>query len=206
MPKRHVKKGDYLYLHADDADKVFFIHSGVLKIVSLPNKSHELILTIVLQGDVFGELSVFGGDSRMEYAQAIEDSVVCALDKNQVSVLMREVIPFREYIFKLIGLRISSVQKRLESMLFKDARTRIMEFIIDQAVKAGRMRNGVVNLPNYLTHQEIASYTGSSRQTVTTVLNQLREESLLEFDRKRFTILNFDLLQSMVNGHEFVVN
>ena len=50
--------------------------------------------------------------------------------------------------------------------------------------------DGSLVLRNYLTHQEIASYTGTSRQTVTTVLNELREDKILDFNRKQITIKN----------------
>ena len=90
-----------------------------------------------------------------------------------------------------MGQRVVYTQKRLESLLFKDAKTRVAEYVLEQADRNGRtLHDGSVVLRNYLTHQEIASYTGTSRQTVTTVLNQFRENELLDFDRKKITVKN----------------
>ncbi len=196
MAKRYLKKGDFIYLTDDDSDKVFFIHEGAVKIATMPNDNGEMVRAILQPGEIFGELSIFGEEKRMEYAQAIENSMICILEREAVVSLMRDVKPFREFLNKLVGQRVIYTQKRLESMLFKDARTRIVDYILEQAQKVGRVKRGIVTLPNYLTHQEIASYTGTSRQTVTTVLNQLRDEELLEFDRKKFMIMNLESLEA----------
>jgi CRP-like cAMP-binding protein len=199
MPKRNFKKGDQIYMTDDDADKIFFIHEGAVKIAALQPDGQEVVRALLHPGEIFGELAVFGEEKRQEYAVALEDSMICVLEKDQAIGLMRDVAPFREFFNQLIGQRVIFTQKRLEAIIFKDARTRIIEFVLDQARKVGRVKRGVVTLPNHLTHQEISSFTGTSRQTVTTVLNQLREKELFEFDRKKFMILDMDALEAEIS-------
>lgn len=190
QPKRGYKKSEFVYFSDDQADKVFFIHEGAVKIAGYTEDGNEIIKAILHPGEIFGELAVYGESKRTDYAQAVEETQVCVLDRSEVVTLMRDVNDFQQFLNRLMGERVIMTQKRLASLLYKDARTRIAEYILEQADKRSKNSKDGVVLRNYLTHQEIASYTGTSRQTVTTVLNQFRESGLIDFDRKKIIIKN----------------
>jgi len=97
-------------------------------------------------------------------------------------------------IFKLIGFRFRKLERRLESLVFKDARTRIVEFIKEMAQERGQKVGFETMVKNQLTHQDIANLTGTSRQTVTTILNDLRDRNLINFDRRKILIRDMDKL------------
>jgi len=195
QPQRYFKKGEFIYFTDDTADKVFFINSGAVKIGTYTEDGNEVIKATLHSGEIFGELAVYGEDKRSDYAQAMEDTNLCILKGSEVSGLMRDVKGFQAFLNKLMGQRIIYTQKRLEGMLFKDARTRIAEYILEEAQKHGRIKSGRVTLKNYLTHQEIANFTGTSRQTVTTILNDFREQGLIDFDRKKIIINHMEKLE-----------
>ena len=80
------------------------------------------------------------------------------------------------------------MERRIESLVFKDARTRIVEFLREMAEEKGQKVGFEMMIKNHLTHKDIASLTGTSRQTVTTVMNELRDENIINFDRRRILI------------------
>ncbi len=195
QPKKSYKKSEFIYFTNDTSDKVFFIHEGAVKIGSYTPDGNEVIKAILHPGEIFGELSVYGEEKRNDYAQAVEDTELCILEKSNVSSLMRDVKGFRAFLNRLMGQRVIYTQKRLEGMLFKDARTRIAEYILEEAEKHGRHKSGRVTLKNFLTHQEIANFTGTSRQTVTTILNEFRDGGLIDFDRKKIMINDMEKME-----------
>ncbi|RMG71102.1 MAG: Crp/Fnr family transcriptional regulator [Bacteroidetes bacterium] len=200
MPKRHFKKGEFIYFSDDTADKVFFIHQGAVKIAGYAPSGEEMIKAILHPGEIFGELAVFGEEKRQDFAQAIEDTEVCIQTREMVVSLMRDVNSFGRFLNTLVGRRVIYTQKRMESLLFKDARTRVIEYVLEQAEKNGKtLLDGAISLRNYLTHQEIANYTGTSRQTVTTVLNGLREGRVIDFDRKKIIIRQPEALRAQAS-------
>lgn len=200
QPKKAYKKGEFIYFSDDHSDKVFFIHKGAVKIAGYTEDGNEMIKAILHPGEVFGEMAVYGEEKRNDYAAAVEDTEVCILSKEDVVGLMRDVSGFQAFLNRLMGQRVIYTQKRLESLLFKDAKTRVAEYVLEQADKNGRkIMDGSVVLRNYLTHQEIANFTGTSRQTVTTVLNQFRDDNILDFDRKRIRIKDIDRLRAERN-------
>ena len=89
---------------------------------------------------------------------------------------------------KLMGSRVLEIESRLESLIFKDSRTRIINFLLELAEKKGERVGYEVVVRKFLTHQEIANLTATSRQTVTTVLNDLRGKEMIKFDRRRLLI------------------
>ena len=97
-------------------------------------------------------------------------------------------------ILKLIGLRLMKLERKLELLVFKDARTRIIEFLKDAAAWKGKKVGMETMIHTKLTHKDIASLTGTSRQTVTTILNELKDQNLINFDRRKILIRDLEKL------------
>jgi CRP/FNR family cyclic AMP-dependent transcriptional regulator len=136
-----------------------------------------------------------GEEKRVDFAQAMEDTVICPLTIEELKQLMYENKELSFKILKLIGLRIMKLERKLELLVFKDARTRIVEFLKDAAEWKGKKVGFETQIQTSLTHKDIASLTGTSRQTVTTILNDLKEKNLINFNRKQILIRDLDSLR-----------
>ncbi len=189
------KKGTNIYLPEDDADKLFLINEGRIKIGVYGNGGKEIIKSIIGKGEVFGELAVVGETKRRDFAFAMEDTHVCVIPLDELNGLMKENSGLQLYLMKVIGNRILSVEKRLESLVFKDSRSRIIEYLLELATTRGQRVGYEMLVRKFNTHQEIANLTATSRQTVTTILNELRTRNLITFDRKRLLIRDLELLE-----------
>jgi len=192
------KKGDYVYMPEDSSDKIFFIISGKIKIGSYRENDKEVAHTILQKGDVFGELAMIGETSRKDFAQAIEDSEIIPIKLEEVKKQMKNHSGLSILIMKMMGARVHEMEQRLESLVFKDSRTRIIEFIILSLEKSGQRIGYEWVLRNFITHQDIANITATSRQTVTMVLNELKNENIIHFDRKRLLIRDLDRLKAEI--------
>jgi CRP-like cAMP-binding protein len=87
------------------------------------------------------------------------------------------------------------MENRLQSLVFKDSRTRIIDYLVSLVHKKGQRVGYEMLVRKFLTHQEIANLTATSRQTVTTVLNELRNKDILTFDRKRLLVRDMEALE-----------
>ena len=97
-------------------------------------------------------------------------------------------------VTKMIGFRLQKIERRLESLIFKDARTRIIDFIVDLGNEKGKPIGKEILVKHNLTHQDIANLTATSRQTVTTILNELKDMDLLYLERNKVLIRNINKL------------
>ncbi len=192
------QKGEYIFLPDEHSDRVYFITQGRVKIGTYSDAGKEVTKVILSGGEVFGELALVGEEKRRDFAYAMEDTQVCILSVQDMRSLMREYNALSLFIMKLLAGRVVEMEQRLESLVFKDSRTRIVEFLHELAEKKGRQVGFEREVRRFMTHQDIANLTATSRQTVTTVLNELRNKNILTFNRKRLLVRDMDQLASEV--------
>jgi CRP-like cAMP-binding protein len=146
---------------------------------------------------MFGELGLVGQEKRNDFAIAMDDEVrVCTMNVEEILAMMRSNPELSIKITTTIGSRLAKVERKFESLIFKDARTRIVDLIQEMATDRGRiLAGGEILLEHSLTHQDIANLTATSRQTVTTVLNELKDKEMINFDRKTILIHEMDKLE-----------
>jgi CRP-like cAMP-binding protein len=190
------KKGEYIYHPEDVSDKVFFVREGRVKVGNYSAEGKEITKTILSAGEVFGELAVIGEETRRDFAQALEPTTLCIVSVEEMKSLMKHHSGLSLFFMKLMGNRMLDMEQRLESLVFKDSRSRIVEFLINLVNKRGQRVGYEMLVRKFFTHQEIANLTATSRQTVTTVLNELRSKNLLTFDRRRLLVRDMVKLKS----------
>lgn len=188
------KKGEYIYLPDEQADRLYFLTEGRVKIGSYADSGKEITKAILNKGEVFGELSLIGEEKRRDFAYAMEDTSLCTLTVTDMKALMRDHNALNLFLMKIMGSRMLEMEQRLEALVFKDSRTRIIEFLHNLATNKGQRVGYEQVVRKFMTHQEIANLTATSRQTVTTVLNDLRNKNILTFDRRRLLVRDMELL------------
>lgn len=189
------KKGEYVYMPEDNSDKIFFITEGRVKVGNYGDGGKEITKTILGKGEIFGELALVGEEKRRDFAMAMEDTAICIMTLDEMRGIMKSHSSISIFLMKIMGSRVLDMEQRLESLVFKDSRTRIIEFLIDLVNKKGQRVGYEMLVRKFLTHQEIANMTATSRQTVTTVLNELRNKNVLTFNRKRLLVRDLDKLK-----------
>jgi len=189
----HFSKDSYIYFPNQPSEKIYMVSEGRVKIGSYLDDGKEIVKAILGHGEIFGELALAGEDKRTDFAQAMDNkTIICPMTIDDMQSLMAENKMLSLKILKIIGLRLRRTERKIESLVFKDARTRIVEFLRDMAWEKGQKVGFETMIKNHYTHKDIASLTGTSRQTVTTVLNELRENNIINFDRRRILIRDLE--------------
>ncbi len=189
------KKDDFIYFKDQSSENVYMVSSGRVKIGTYADDGKEIVKAILARGEVFGELALAGEQRREDFAQAMDnDTRVCAMTIDDLQNLMKDNKELSLKILKIVGFRLRKMERKIESLVFKDARTRIVDFLRETAEEKGQKVGFEMMIKNHLTHKDIASLTGTSRQTVTTVMNELRDRNLINFDRRRILIRDMEKL------------
>ncbi len=196
------EKSEYIYLPNEHANRIYFVTEGRVKVGTYSEAGKEITKAILTSGEVFGELALVGLEVRRDFAYAMEPTNVCILTAEEMKGLMRERTDLNLFIMQLMGSRLLEMEQRLESLVFKDSRTRIIEFLYNLAVEKGQRVGFEQLVRKFMTHQEIANLTATSRQTVTTILNELRAKNILTFDRKRMLVRDMELLRQSIIAEE----
>ncbi|HFA51823.1 MAG TPA: Crp/Fnr family transcriptional regulator [Bacteroidetes bacterium] len=178
-----------LYEMGDPSENIYFLMNGTVKTCTISNDGREVIKTVLHPVSMFGELGLVGETHRHESAVAMNKDVeFCTISVRAFQQLMRADHALGMRILHIVGKRLLSVEQKLESLIFKDARARIIDFLKDTANTRGRRVGFETLFKHCLTQQDIANLTGTSRQTVTSVLNDLRKDNLIYFNRNTILI------------------
>lgn len=188
------KKGEIIYFSHDESNRVYTLKRGTIKIVEIDQKGNEIVKDILQEGDLFGQFTLT--DSNLdEYAVAVSDYVTCCsfrLDDFEKVIERNPMLALR--YTKWVGLRLKRMENRYANLVFKDVRSRFIGFLKDWSLKEGHTGSNEVILKNYLTHQDIASLICSTRQTVTSLFNELKEKGILDYSRTEIIIKNVSAL------------
>jgi CRP-like cAMP-binding protein len=191
-----MKKNEYIYFPEDPSSSIFFLKKGRVKIGTYSDSGKEIIKAILGPGEIFGELSLIGESKRKDFAMTLDNDVtLCAMGMKDMEEMMENNSMLGLKVTKLIGFKLQKTERRLESLIFKDARSRIIDLLIDLAEEKGKTIGHEILVKHNLTHLDIANLTATSRQTVTTVLNELKDQNLIHLERNKFLIRDINKLK-----------
>lgn len=188
-----------IYLPADHADGVLLLAEGRVKLGSFTEEGKQTILAFIEPGEIFGELSLMGSSEREEYAESVEKSTIILIPNEAMQQLLAENPSVSLGVTKLFGLRRQRVERRLKYLLFRSNRERLVHLLIELAEQYGKPVPEGVELRIKLSHQDLASIIGSTRETVTVVLGELQSEGRLKLGRRKITLIDVAELAATIN-------
>jgi len=191
---RKFKKGELIYAQNSKINGIYLVKNGMIKLGIRNSSGKELTKAIVFDGEIFGEQSIFNKKLNKEYAVARDESEVYLFSGEIVQKLLQQHSGLLMHFVDVIGQRALSMEDRLKSLVFNDSKTRMIDYLLNLAAQRGRRVGFEIVINQAITHQEIASLTATSRQTVTTILNELRNENILTFNRRRILIRDMNRL------------
>jgi CRP-like cAMP-binding protein len=139
-----------------------------------------------------------GEIARDEFAETVSQSTVILIPRDEVEGLMAESPSLALGVTKLIGWRRRRIERRLRGLLFQSNRERVIHLLLDLAEQYGERTAEGVLLAVKLSHQDLASTIGATRETVTVVLGELQLEGLIKVARQRLLVRDLSRLAACV--------
>ena len=189
---KHYGKSDYIYFEKDTPSKIYLIDKGKVKIGYYTENGQEIIKSILCKGELFREKAILGEEKRNEFAQSIDNKTsICPIGIDTLHDLMRDNQTFTLKIYKFISFRIQKLERRLQLLLFKDAKTRLLDFLDELCEDYGVCceETGKMKASHPYTQKDIANLIGTSRPTLNLLMNELKEEGLIDFKGKQLLFL-----------------
>ncbi len=197
---RRVLRGDCVFQPGDKADFIYFIIDGKVKISALNSEQKEVTKALYTSGDLFGEQAIIGHEKRRDWAVALQNTTLHVLSAVEMLGMLQGRTDLTMLLMQLIATRQRDMELRLESLVFRNSRSRVVECLVQLTAQKGQQVGYEWVLRNPITHQEIANLTATSRQTVTTTLNDLRYSKILTFNRKRLLVRDLEKLKAEIKS------
>lgn len=192
---RSAPRYHFVFVPDEAADNLYFLIQGRVKTGTFSSEGREIIKELISPEGLFGDLALAGEEMRSEFAQSLHDGADYLVIKlTDFKKLMQDNQRLVFACMHHISQRLQRVEERLANLVVKDARERIIEFLLETATREGRRVGYETLVKHHLTQQEIASLTGTSRQTVTSVFNELKRSNLIYFNRNSILIRDVDKL------------
>lgn len=181
---RFYKHKMYVFMQDDHLDRVFFILSGKVKIYKSDFSGKEQIVSILEPGEMFPHAGLFRKGSYPAHAEVMEDLslLVIPIDKFEEILISYPELCIK--LFKVLGEKIVDLQGRLEAQVLHNTFEQIILLLIRLCKTNGEKIGERYKLTTQFTNRELANMIGTSRETVSRTINQLKRKNFIIQDRE----------------------
>jgi CRP/FNR family cyclic AMP-dependent transcriptional regulator len=200
---RRYRRQTYLFHQGDDSPEVFFLVDGRVEISSLSSSGHRQLHTTLDRPQFFGELGVLGGMARTAAALALEESSVWTVQGPTFLEFVSEEPAASRAILRALARQVQSHEAFVEDLLFLDLKGRVAKRLLQLVAPSldDLPADGAV-LPSVVTHADLASLCGGSRENVTRILSDLQRRGYVERDGRRFVLRKISGLARLAGVHD----
>jgi CRP/FNR family transcriptional regulator len=199
IERKHYSKGDLVFKIGDISDRVYIVNSGRMKIFNYTREGKEQILYILNEGDFIGELSLLKISNFEFNGAALEDTSLCTVSKHHFDSIIKKNPTITLKILEALHDRLIKLETLVQNLNTKDIETRIASMLMGFLKESGREpKNGVmIDLP--LNREEMGSFIGTTRETISRKLVAMQDEGILEFEgNKKIIIKDLSALELLI--------
>lgn len=193
---RRYKKGMLIFLEGEPGDSIFVIYSGKVKLTMSSEEGQEKIILILQAGDLLGEVVLFDSGPYPVTAEVIEDSHIGSLGVKEVDELLLVNPDLSINLLKIMSKRLRQLQRQIKNLALKDAYGRLASRLFKLGREYGVDIEEGKQIKVALTHQELANFIGTSRETVSRILREFEKEGAISVKRQIVTITDEKKLRS----------
>ncbi|HEY2421563.1 MAG TPA: Crp/Fnr family transcriptional regulator, partial [Neobacillus sp.] len=192
---RFYKHKMYVFMQDDTLDRVFFIHSGKVKIFKTDFSGKEQIISVLEPGEMFPHAGFFRQGTYPAHAEIIEDAnlIVVPIDKFEEILISYPELCIK--LFKVLGEKIVDLQGRLEAQVLHNTYEQIILLLLRLCKSNGEKMGDRYQFTTQFTNRELANMIGTSRETVSRTMNHLKKKEFLDQGEDGFYLIDFESLQ-----------
>jgi CRP/FNR family cyclic AMP-dependent transcriptional regulator len=202
-PRQTVEAGTVFYSPDQRTEVLFILKQGRVRIFRLSPAGKALTTAIITPGTIFGEMALLGQRMHDHYAEALEACVIRLMSREDVQQLLLSDPRIAARIAETLSSRLVEMEQRLSDVVFKAVPQRIASALLTLGrADQGRRRwpFGPAVCEVHLTHEQLAELVGTSRETTTKVLGELREMGLIELRRGKVALLDLSALEAFAEA------
>jgi CRP/FNR family transcriptional regulator, cyclic AMP receptor protein len=194
---REVRRREVVYLPGDPGNSMFIVNGGRIKISKVTRDGKALTLNYVGPSEVFGETCLIEGGPREEMAEAMENSMITELERNDVEKLLQNHAQLGFQLTRILAQRRRELENKLETLVFRDVTSKLAELLLALAEEYGVEDSRGTMVALKITHQELANLIGSTRETVSLTLSQFKRKRLICTEGRKVIISDAESLRAL---------
>jgi CRP/FNR family transcriptional regulator, anaerobic regulatory protein len=197
--RKQYAKGELIILEGSNLESLIIVNRGQVKVFRDTHEGKEQILYIFSAGDFFGEKNLLWNQEAAYNVEALEETNVCMIKKNDFQQLLREYPDIGLKIMEELCSRLDRLENTIESMGTKNVEARVNMVLLEFAGKYGKEHSKGLLIELPLSREGIANYIGLTRETVSRKMSLLQDEGIIEMiGNKKVVIINKKALEDSI--------
>ncbi|MBT2690073.1 Crp/Fnr family transcriptional regulator [Bacillus sp. ISL-47] len=195
---RFYKQKMYVFMQGDPIDRVFFIHSGKVKIYKTDFSGREQIVSVLEAGEMFPHAGFFRKGLYPAHAEIMEEAQLIAIPIDRFEQILISYPELCIKLFKVLGEKIIDLQNRLEEQILHNTHEQIIMLLLRLCKTNGVKADEVYKITTHFTNRELANMIGTSRETVSRTINHLKKKGYLATDESGYFLIDRSQLKDQI--------
>jgi CRP-like cAMP-binding protein len=188
-PMNVARKGTLIMEPGTPREVLYLLKEGRVRIYRMNPEGRQLTTALLGSGNVFGEVGSLSTGTHGAFAEAVEETILCLLRRPDVERLLQNHPQLSLRLIELLSEQLRQTQELMGYLALEDVRSRLLYLLVRLAAEFGTEGEKPWQLIRAdLTHQDLASMIGSSRETVSNMISALAREGLVRTGRKEIWI------------------
>jgi len=186
------KKDNMVLIEEEIGSTMFIILSGRVKISRISEEGREVILSILMDGDFFGEMAILDGQTRSANAMTLEDTELMIIRRENFLRMLRDYPQIAINLLKELAHRLRRSDSQIKSLSLQNALGKVASTLVRIADDSGVIKQGQVEIAHLPPQQDLANMAGTSRETISRVIKSLGQLGYVRKEGSKLIILNYE--------------
>jgi CRP/FNR family transcriptional regulator len=175
-----VKKGTLILSPAHPIEALFFLKKGQVRLYRMNSQGKQFTTDILVDGNIFGETSSFSLTDDQMYVEAMTDTYLCTMGKEEFESFVEKNPKMAVKLINILAARLKDTYDISEKIALGDVKYRVLYLLHKLSEKSGKRKKEWQTIEMKITHSDIATMVGSTRETVSALMSQFRKDGLLK--------------------------
>ena len=190
--RKTYSKDSVILVEEEVGTALFVIIEGKVKVSRSSSDGKEVILNIISEGDIFGEMSILDGMNRSATVTAIEETELFILQRKEFIDLLNKHPEISIALLSELTKRLRNADRKIKALSLKDAEGKVATVIMQIADESGRIKQGIVEIEKLPLQQDLANMAGTSRETISRTIHSFAKKGLVELEGSKLRILDYE--------------
>ncbi|MBA3492344.1 MAG: Crp/Fnr family transcriptional regulator [Rubrobacteraceae bacterium] len=209
-PDTFLEQGDVLYTPQDGTERLFILKKGRVQLYEIAREGEEITLSVVEDGNVFGEMALTGQSLQGLYVRALIPSTVVSLRREELEKLIMNNPEVGLRMVRELAQRLHVSEARYADIVGKDVPARLATLILSLVDSEGVhlslvdsesvVSNQSYRIPTHYTHEQLGTMIGCKRVAVTRAFRKLEEAGAVELKKRHIVVQDLEALKDLAEA------
>jgi CRP/FNR family transcriptional regulator len=199
-PDTFLEEDDILYTPKEGTERLFILKQGRVQCYEIGDGGDEITLSVVEDGNVFGEMALTGQSLKGIYVRALTPATVVSLRREDLEDLIMKKPEVGLRLVRELAERLHDSKARYADIVGKDVPARLATLILTLVDSEGVVSSESYRIPTHYTHEQLGSMIGCKRVAVTRAFRKLEEGGAVELKERRIIVKDMDSLKDMAEA------